>query len=619
MPHPKSALIALAVTLSISCPTLAAERESHVGLPLQQIVDGAIRPHLAYLFERIATEGADLRLDGVTVFDGRDKFLPGKIAKGVSYLLTDGSLDGDALERALADHRRIAALTLEQTNESWGMYYYLSALRKLRDAGLLERAVDPATLERLRERLDWRAFVREDDLTLVGLPTNYYGVAFTIARLRHLLGWESADASERLLARTIEHYRTHSGEYGFSDETEGEGRFDRYSVLLIGEICHHLVDYGMETTPELREWLRSAVEVVLVGLGPEGAGFQFGRSIGPYADTAYLEVLTAAAALDVLSSHEKEMAYAFHVRAAARFVDFWYDPQMRSVNLWDHGRRTDTYRGKHRILGENLSLVHQHLYTAAIWRRLGFAQRAPDDAGFMSWLRALPRQTLTWFARGEYDRALVTYRDGLRVVQLPIVNGGPSQHMHNPYFAIPFSDGLVQGSANAAYPQLLPRFTLVDGSQLTAAAYARNIEAHEDGDAFIVEFEQTELDRLGARSPIPDGRVAVRTTYLLEPGRITRTDVYTPREPMTDVRVEMEFASFSEVGRLSDDGRRVEFANGVARVFEVEGFASVTVEPIADDPVRRAPTGPMRTRIQCVETIATFDAPVTLRWTLVWE
>jgi hypothetical protein len=289
------------------------------------------------------------------------------------------------------------------------------------------------------------------------------------------------------------------------------------------------------------------------------------------------------------------------------------------VNLWDHGRRTDTYRGKHRILGENLSLVHQHLYTAAIWRRLGFAQRAPDDAGFMSWLRALPRHTLTWFARGEYDRALVTYRDGLRVVQLPIVNGGPSQHMHNPYFAIPFSDGLVQGSANAAYPQLLPRFTLVDGSQLTAAAYARNIEAHEDGDAFIVEFEQTELDRLGARSPIPDGRVAVRTTYLLEPGRITRTDVYTPREPMTDVRVEMEFASFSEVGRLSDDGRRVEFANGVARVFEVEGFASVTVEPIADDPVRRAPTGPMRTRIQCVETIATFDAPVTLRWTLVWE
>ncbi|BET68388.1 hypothetical protein ASA1KI_33060 [Opitutales bacterium ASA1] len=619
MPHVKSTLIALAVTLSISCPARAAERESHVGLTLQQIVDGAIRPHLAYLFERIATEGSDLRLDGVPVFDGRDKFLPGKIAKGVSYLLTDGSLDGEALERALADHRRIAAMTLEQTNESWGMYYYLSALRKLRDAGLLERAVDPATLERLRERLDWRAFVREDDLTLVALPTNYYGVAFTIARLRHLLGWESAEASERLLARTIEHYRTHSGEYGFSDETEGEGRFDRYSVLLIGEICQHLVDYGMETTPELREWLRSAVEVVLVGLGPEGAGFQFGRSIGPYADTAYLEVLTAAAALDVLSSHEKEMAYAFHVRAAARFVDFWYDPQMRSVNLWDHGRRTDTYRGKHRILGENLSLVHQHLYTAAIWRRLGFAQRPPDDAAFMSWLRALPRQTLTWFARGEHDRALVTYRDGLRVVQLPIVNGGPSQHMHNPYFAIPFSDELVQGSANATFPQLLPRFTLADGSQLTAAAYARGIEAHEDGDAFIVEFEQTELDRLGERSPIPDDRLSVRTTYLLEPGRFTRTDVYTPREALTDVRIEMEFSSFSENGRLSDDGRRVDFASGAARTFEVEGFTSLTLEAIADDPVRRAPTGPMRTRIQCVETLAIFDAPVTLRWTLAWE
>ncbi len=36
---------------------------------------------------------------------------------------------------------------------------------------------------------------------------------------------------------------------------------------------------------------------------------------------------------------------------------------MRSVNLWEKGRRTDDYRGKNRILGENLSLLHQHIAT----------------------------------------------------------------------------------------------------------------------------------------------------------------------------------------------------------------------------------------------------------------
>jgi len=53
--------------------------------------------------------------------------------------------------------------------------------------------------------------VREDDLTLINLPNNYYGVAFSIARLRYLLGWEDAAASDALLAKTLDHFREYSG------------------------------------------------------------------------------------------------------------------------------------------------------------------------------------------------------------------------------------------------------------------------------------------------------------------------------------------------------------------------------------------------------------------------
>ena len=94
--------------------------------------------------------------------------------------------------------------------------------------GLLERAVRPATLAKLKQRLDWRRFVRPD-LSLINLPNNYYGVAFSIARFRHLLGWEDASAGDQLLARMIDHYRKYSGEYGFADETEGKGRDDLFS------------------------------------------------------------------------------------------------------------------------------------------------------------------------------------------------------------------------------------------------------------------------------------------------------------------------------------------------------------------------------------------------------
>jgi hypothetical protein len=50
----------------------------------------------------------------------------------------------------------------------------------------------------------------------------------------------------------LDHYRIYSGEYGFADETDGSGRFDRYSVLLIGEIAQRFIETGMEPTPQVK-------------------------------------------------------------------------------------------------------------------------------------------------------------------------------------------------------------------------------------------------------------------------------------------------------------------------------------------------------------------------------
>ena len=465
------ALVSPAMAQDSSGPQAAGVARVYTDVaPMNETVQKRLVPQVEALLRKMLAEKRDMTLDGVKVFESGDKFLPGKIAIGIIYVLLSRPKDDPNYKKYVADFRAIADMTIDDVNDSWGIYYYTAALYKLKQAGILDEAISPDTLEKLRKKLDWRRFVNESDLALIDLPNNYYGVAFSIARLRMLLGWEDASASEALLKRTLDHYRKYSGEYGFADETDGKGRFDRYSVLLIGEIAQRLIETGMEPPPEVKTWLRKSVDLLLLRFNETGEGWEYGRSIGPYGETAFLEVLTAAALLDLLNEQEQAMAYAFSSRIAARYMDFWVDPATGSVNLWDKGRRTDGYRGKHRILGENLSLARQYLYTNEIWNNSGLKDAKPG-ADYAAWLKELPAETLTYFSRGEYDRAVVTLRQAGRVISLPLVNGASGQHMNTPYYPIPYSNGLLDGSADASYPQLVPRLKLADGSVLMPLAF----------------------------------------------------------------------------------------------------------------------------------------------------
>lgn len=619
----KRLILAAALGLT-AAPGLTAARSADPGgrgqvyatvPPMNRTVETRLLPQMAVLLDKLMVEKHDTTLDGVRVFDAHDKFLPGKVAIGLAYLLIDTPRDDPKFATYLAGYRQIADTTVDDTNNTWGVYYYCQALHMLQEAGLLEQAVSPQTLAKLKAKLDWRAFVRTDDLTLIDLPNNYYGVAFSVARLRHQLGWEDASASEALLERTLDHYRKYSGDYGFADETDGEGRFDRYSVLLIGEISHRLIEAGMPATPEVKGWLRKSVDLMLPRLNMRGEGFEYGRSIGTYGETAFLEVLTAAAKLDVLTPREKAMAYAFSSRVTARYMDFWFDPQMGSVNLWEHGRRTDAYRAKHRILGENLSLARQHIYTNAIWNEQGFKNQTPDP-GYAAWLDALPKRSVTWFARGEHDRLVVTLRDRGRVIGLPIINGGKGQHENTPYYPIPFSPGVLAGVADGEFPQLLPRLTLSDGSRLAPLAYARNVKVTEQGVRTIVTYEQDQLDRLGADAPIADDRFSVKTTYVLEPGKISRTDVFTPGKGQAVKAVDLSFAGFSTMPSTRDGVTT--YGEGEVRRFKVTGLSCAS-RPLADEEAYRTPTGAFQSLVECTSGRWASSRPLTVSWSLSYR
>lgn len=622
-------LLLLALAVPVSAHAAPADRRADTPAgpvyadtvaPMDTSVTTRLSPQLEKLVEQLLRDGRDTKIDGVAVFGGGDKFLPGKIAATMAHRIVALEPNDPRLDQRLREFADMADLTLANENESWGLYYYIAALHDLHARGLLERAVRPATLATLRQRLDWRRFVRPD-LSLINLPNNYYGVAFSIARFRHLLGWEDASAGDELLARMIDHYRKYSGEYGFADETEGKGRFDRYSVLLIGEIAHRLLETGMTPSDEVKAWLRKSVDLLLPRFNLHGEGFEYGRSIGTYGDTAFLEVLTAAALLKVMTPVEERMAYAFSSRVTARYMDFWIDPVSGSVDMWGRtawgqGRRTDVYRGEARILGENFSLARQHIYTNAIWNRLGYRGQAPDP-GFARWLDTLPRSTMTWFARGVHDRGLVTIRDGKRMIALPIINGAEGQHMNNPYFPIPFSPGMLAGSADATFPQLLPRITLDNGDVLMPLAFFKDVRVTRRGAVTDVRWHQTALDRMGGNDAQLDTRVSVETHYRFSPGKIERSDRIVPAEGVRIARIDMEFASFSDAPTQRSGA--VAFARGAVKRFATTGYGGCDAQP-AIDPVYRAPTGPFATVVKCARSgDALPSGRIDAHWTLSYN
>ena len=617
----RSHRVGAALAALVACSSAWAEAWACQSLPqpvppYDSTVRQRILPQEERLLVDLVKEGRRLAIDGEPVFNGSDKFLPGKIALALADYLVSLPSDDPRLPAYLADYRRIARLTVDDTNDTWGIYYYLLALWELKGAGLLPRAIDPDTLAHLRFTLDWRTFVDPRTYTVIDLPNNYHVVALSVARLRHALGWEGSEAELHLYARVAAHYRQYSGRYGFADETNGGGRFDRYSVLLAGELANHFLETGGTPPPQVLGWLRKSAALMMARLHANGAGFEYGRSLGPYADTALIETLTAAARLGVLSKSDEALAYAYASSAALRYADFWTDPRTGSVNLWDDGRRTDDYRGKFRILGENLSLAHQFAYTDRAWNALGYRGVAPMR-DFAAALQERPYQKVTWLARGEYDRLLVTLRDGCHVIGLPLVNGGPTQHMHDPYFPIPFSRGMLAGVPDGTAPLLVPRLELSDGAALMPLAYFRDAQIRSEDGATLVQYRQDALDRMGGKTPVPDRRLSVVTRYVFRHGEIIRTDTFTPAAPLSLKSMRLELGTFSSDGRTT--GNTTVFKRGDIRSFTVVGLAQCSVRPLHEERRYETDTGPMESLVTCTSGPQRISSPLTIRWSLRYQ
>ncbi|MGI6107558.1 MAG: hypothetical protein ACOX8B_06445 [Lachnospiraceae bacterium] len=529
------------------------------------------------LYRRIVDEKENIVLCGVPGYNEKAQFVGGKVINFLAFMAAEVFPENEK-EEALREIPAVIDMCADMPMETWGILNALNGIHRLKEHGLYGRVISKETERKLRVRLDWRTFVDEkNDYALIHKPTNYYGVAFGIAACRALLGWESRDAAEVLLAHLLHHIREYSGERGYMDETKGCGRFDRYSILIPAEISELCRGYDFEIPDLIHEMLKKSARIVLAMSNKEGFGFSYGRSIGAYGESAALQILAAALASGDLAEDQKKSAFAYTRRLTRTMILFWYDPQMASINMWKKGRRTDSYRNINRILGENLSLTLQVADVLKIWKVRGYEPDAAEAA-------PLPEDgiSLYVFADSPVKRALCLYRGGGHIFSLPLISGGTPYFDKDPYLPVPRENGVLEAVPDVSHMALVPVLTLADGKRVAPICSFDRIEETEKNRS--VRIAMSRITQIGQDSPVDFPGISCVTEFGFVPEEITRTDHFHVEDPEISVKsVTLAFDTFSS-GAGSVGAGGAEFAEGPIAGIRTSGYESGAAHAVCCSP-----------------------------------
>ena len=169
---------------------------------------------------------------------------------------------------------------------------------------------------------------------------------------------------------------------------------------------------------------------------------------------------------------------------------------------------------------------------------------------------------------------------------------------------------LVEGSVRRAGSsvRIAARLSRAEtGEQLWSESYTRDLE-----DVFAVQTElaQTIVEQLR-------NRLGVSVTYVLSPGRITRTETYTPKTKLAIAKLAIEFATYSD--GFHQNGSATTFSEGAVRSFAAKGYENCEAKAVNGDSNYQTPTGPFQSRVVCTQGALEIAAPMTFAWTLTYQ
>lgn len=532
-------------------------------------------PSFAHLCHLVSEEQDALVIDGVKAFNPKSQFVEGKVVNAFSYLLVDKK-DTPEFPKLAAEFQTVIQFVAGRTFETWGTLNCLTGLYRLAQNNLLDELVPASALAQLKVGLNWHHFVDEkNNYALIHKPTNYYGVAFGIARYHELLGWSNEQYSERFLTLLMKHIRKFSGEHMIMDETQGAGRFDRYSLLIPAELANLLTETQVPVPTEIIQMLKKSVAVCLMIANEKGDGIMYGRSIGAYGDTAVLEILSIANRLELLNEKEQVLAFGYSEKIIEKFRSFWFNPQTKQVNMWDFGRQTDGYRNKNRILGETLSLQLQILHSIENFQHNPLHD-AETGLTFSEILSQLPMYQVFTFDESKGPKLLVVVRTAEHVFMVPFINGGEKYYETSPYLPMPMSTDFLEFTPDVLKGNLVPLLTQGTASYLPLAPFATIEVTAPAKQQVAIQFSTMQIRKIGVEveESLP---ISYQGTYLFTPSSLTIKGVV-KGAGLVKTKLALTLPLFTEV-KLADKAKFID-KNSENHTIEWQNFDMIEEQAV---------------------------------------
>lgn len=564
-----------------------------------------VLPIIDSLWSRVVKNKGETEICGIKVFKRGDAFLAGKCSDAFSYAAVESN------DRR--QYRKLCetfAFLSKCDVKTWGIFYFLRGIDRLQKAGVSGMIISREMEKNLRSRLDWRSFATENGLH-IGYPSNYLGCAFGIAQYRERLGWDKDNTSNKFLDKIIEHCEKYSGkEYMFCDESDGDGRFDRYSFLLPAELATRLWEMGSPVPERLIAMVRKSCDAVLMLANGEGCGFSYGRSLGAYGDTAVLEILAIAHKLRILTPDEEALAYTYSKQIIKRFQEFWYRKDWRMFDLWEQGRRGDFYLSKDRILGDNLSISMHLLRTSSMWKDYSF-----EGQDVYQLMKQLPSCKLITFRKTDNEHLCAAFiRMNGQCFTVPFVNSGVSLAGTAPYQPIPQQMPLLCFPTGINLPVLNALFITYKGYRLISTAFFTEVKVKQESDTVVVQYYLDRFYNMVLRCR--ESNLKCQGEYRFSSHKIEKTESYVSNGKTVLSGVYMEFPS-KYIPKKVD--RNTVYFDGEINSFSVEGLDLIKIDDVSKITAYNTPVGSLKTRmLYGKENVTLSDKPLQIKWTLFY-
>ncbi len=426
---------------------------------LRSIIEKPIYDHIAYHVALVDKDGEDTVFRGIRELDDPEKFVHGTLVNQTVdlyvYYVKNANPDADKIFSALMKFMRYA---ISAPMKTWGKLAVLRAVRKLYSAGLLDN-IPAEYIDILREKTKYDDFLDKESMTLKGYPSNYLQVAMACAGIREFVGWDSEPFSLKIREKLLS-IMENGSELGYMDENPPYSRFDRYSMLVSSEFTDTCELIGQDVPAVVESNLAHASKVCVAMANAKGDGVNYGRSLSCHGDGAAMEIISSAFVRGLIDDDDKGVALAYCGKIAEKIMNFWYDSDMRSFNIWWNGRSTNRYRKDARVLEVNLDMANHLLTSLHNFERAGIADIAIDESMIPSpaeWKAT----SINFLDSAEAKAKTVILRRGDTLAMLPLVGLG-DRYRWSAYLPVPMICGRIEPAPEAGYPFLMPEYTLGD-------------------------------------------------------------------------------------------------------------------------------------------------------------